>query len=108
MKSAKFSEIDDLFDKLFEFKPCKSIDIDKDIGNILIPCKKKNSIYCSKNKLIVPQEERNKFISLFYYDIKNYFKNLNLLNDIMIVIDDNEFDVRPGELITIENFTSKK
>lgn len=108
MKTASFTEIDQLFEKLFEFIPQKKIDIKKDISNILIPCKKSSSIYCSKKKLVVPAEERNKFISLFYNDIRNPFKNLNLLNDIMIILDEDEFTINPNEVITIENFISKK
>lgn len=106
IKNASFTDVDNLFDKLFLFKPINQIKIKHNIKNILIPCKLDNSNdYCDKNKLIIPSEYKNKFISLFHYDIKNSFKNTNLLNDIMSIDDFNQFDIQLNEIITIETYS---
>ena len=105
IKNASFTDVDKLFDKLFLFKPINQIKIKHKIKNILIPCKLDNdNDYCDKNKLIIPSEYKNKFISLFHYDIKNAFKNTNLLNDIMYIDDFNQFDIQLNEIITIETY----
>tara|TARA_Y100000389_G_C17471434_1_gene531605 strand:+ start:2120 stop:5617 length:3498 start_codon:yes stop_codon:yes gene_type:complete len=105
IKNANYNDVDKLFDKLFLFKPINQIKIKHKIKNILIPCKlDNNNDYCNNNKLIIPLEYKNKFISLFYYDIKNTFKNTNLLNDIMYIDDFDQFDIKLNEIISIEPY----
>lgn len=105
IKNASFTDVDKLFDRLFVFKPMNQIKIKHNIKNILMPCKMMNNEYCDKNKLIIPSEYRNKFITLFYTDIKNPFKNINLLNNIISVDDHEQFTINLNEKITIEPFT---
>jgi hypothetical protein len=107
IKNASFTDIDKLFDKLFLFKPINQIKITHKIKNILIPCKlDNNNDYCGKKQLIIPSEYKNKFISLFYYDINNSFKNTNLLNEIMSIDDFNQFDIQLNEIITIDPYSN--
>jgi len=104
IKTATFKDIDKLFDKLFIFKPKNQIKITNNLTNILIPCKLINNEFCEKNKLMVPSEYRNKFIALFYADIKNPFKNVNLLNDSMSVEEYDQFTLKLNEKITIQPY----
>ena len=105
IKNSSFSHISDLFDKLFVFKNKKDIHIKNDIKNILIPCSLNlQPDFCDKKKLIIPFEFKNKFINLFYYDIKNNFINKHLLDKIIHIQDDFYFDIHPNEVITINYF----
>ena len=103
IKNSTFSNINQLFNKLFIFKNKKDILIKNDINNILLPCVLNNTPdYCDKNKLIIPFEFKNMFINLFYYDTKNNFNNKHLLNNILFIDDEYNFDINMNEIITID------
>jgi hypothetical protein len=105
LSKANFTDISKLFDSLFSFIPLKDIQIKKKIKNILMSCKiDPHNDYCNRSKLIIPMEYKNKFINLFYYDIKNTFVNLNLLNNILYIEDFNQFDLNLNEIVYIEQY----
>lgn len=98
-----YKGISNLFNNLFSYKPMDTISITKDLHNILIPCSINNkNEYCFKNKLIIPTELKNKFVTLFYMDINNDFKNKHILNSIVHINDENDFNFNIDEKITIE------
>lgn len=107
LEQSDYTTITNLFENIFEFKLLKDINITKPINNIIMPCElDPNNQYCTaKKKLIIPIEYKNKFISLFYNDSKNSFKNVNLLNEIIYINEYDLFNLIPGlESLVIHSY----
>jgi hypothetical protein len=104
INNPSYKLINDLLDNVCSFVGTKELSktINKEIlSNILTPCYLQKSNYCNRNKLLVPQEERNYFIQLIINDLNNPIKK-HIIFSIKIIIEDQYmFDCKHYEEIII-------